>query len=459
MSLAGESFCDPREMLAATLPPRNLCCQRTRSPENRLGGLEGLKLGHWGFPRLWFNRGIVRALGFLSLAGVCLASLGHAEEGPSRLAGRWQAGPLSEVWTVQQWGGACGPRPSGSSQAGGLVQVEQNGAELSIAGLGRAFTTRQCWEQFPGLAPATHSASDRAWKTVCRTGPSDPRQAKVTTAISATDTQLSLNETGEYRFSINDQVCLASVRRTRSYRMLEPKFKPAPAPEPVPSVAPKAEDTRCAHPGPPARLEVRPARKLLRAGESFRFNARVLDERGCSLGVPIRWELGSAEGVRQSPPGTVLVDAGAKEQEIPLMVRAEQKSVQVFVEIASSERYEALLQQGSFNAQGESQKAAEATIATGAIGADSATTSESGDKKTRFLVIVGALLLGLLALAAALLVRKRKPEPAPRASQVVAPRQAISPRITRKICPLCGVNYPGEAVFCGSDGASLVPLN
>ncbi len=403
----------------------------------------------------------MRALGFLSLASISLASLGHAEEGLSRLAGRWQASPLSEVWTVQQWGGACGPRPNGSSQAGGLVQVEQNGTELSIAGLGRAFTTRQCWEQFPGLAPATHSASEHAWKTVCRTGPADPRQAKVTTTISAIDTQLSLNETGEYRFSINDQVCLASVRRTRSYRLLEPKFKPpsAPTPEPLPSVAPKAEDTRCAHPGPPARLEVRPERKLLRAGESFRFSARVLDEHGCALGVPIRWELGSAEGVRQSPPGTVLVDAGAKEQEIPLMVRAEQKSVQVFVEIASSERYEALLQQGSFNAQGESHKAAEATIATGAVGADSATTGEAGDKKTRFLVIVGALLLGFLALAAALVVRKRKPTPKPGASQAVTAPPSIPPRITRKICPLCGVNYPGEAVFCGSDGASLVPLN
>ncbi|MDX2055416.1 MAG: hypothetical protein SFV15_23645 [Polyangiaceae bacterium] len=423
------------------------------------------KLGHWGFAWLWFNWGIVRALGFVWLligaGSVSYTSLGRAQE-PSKLAGRWQAGPLSEVWTMQAWGAACGPQPQGSSQAGGLVQVEEQGAELSITGIGRSFSTRQCWEQFPGLAPATHSAGDRSWKTVCRTSPTDPRQAKVTTSIQATDSTLTLNETGEYRFSINSQICTANVRRTRSYRLLEPKFKPEAAPIPDPVTEPSAPvpvEKRCTEVGAPARLEVRPERKLIRAGEHFRFSARVLDKNGCAVNVPIRWELGKAEGVHQGPPGTVHVDANAREQEVPLLVRAEQKSIQVFIEVASAERYEALLQQGTFNAQGESQKTAEATIPQGAIGAESSTSQEANDKKTRFAVIVGALALGLLALAAALLFLRKKGAPAPAPAPGPPRPQSLRPQITRKICPLCGTQYPAEAVFCGTDGASLVPLN
>jgi hypothetical protein len=29
----------------------------------------------------------------------------------------------------------------------------------------------------------------------------------------------------------------------------------------------------------------------------------------------------------------------------------------------------------------------------------------------------------------------------------------------KKICPVCGVQYPADAQFCGADGAHLVPLN
>lgn len=447
---------------AGKLPPRILCCQRSAARSNRLDGLKRLKLRHWGFRQLWFNCGVVRGLWIILVAGFTVTSPASAQpREPSRLDGRWQAGPLSEAWTVQAWGTACGPRPTGSAAAGGLVQVQQQGVELSIVGLGRKFTTRQCWEQFPGLSAATHSASERAWRTVCRTAPTDPRQAKVTTAISATENTLSLTETGEYKFSINNQTCTTSVRRTRSYRLLEPKFKPPAAPTlPEPALSAKPAETRCAAPGAPVRLEVKPARKLLRAGESFRFTARVLDASGCPLGVPIRWELGSAEGVRQDPPGTVHVEPSAKEQEIPLLAKAEQRSVRVFVEVASSERYEALLQQGVFNAEGESQKGATASITTGAIGAGSATTSEGSDRKTRFAWIVSALALCLLAVGAVLLLRrKRKPQVAPPPAPTDAVRSQGTPPTAQKICPLCGVLYPGNAVFCGTDGASLVPVN
>ena len=40
----------------------------------------------------------------------------------------------------------------------------------------------------------------------------------------------------------------------------------------------------------------------------------------------------------------------------------------------------------------------------------------------------------------------------------LAQRQAPAP-LQKKICPVCGGQYEGDAEFCGSDGATLVPIN
>ena len=37
--------------------------------------------------------------------------------------------------------------------------------------------------------------------------------------------------------------------------------------------------------------------------------------------------------------------------------------------------------------------------------------------------------------------------------------QRGAPTKTRKICPVCGAQFPGESGFCGTCGAALVPVN
>ena len=175
-------------------------------------------------------------------------------------------------WNIGQWGAACGPRPSGGGSGAGPVSVSQSGSELSISGLGRQWSTAECWEQYPGLARRSHSAGTRGWRNVCKTSDSDPRQATVVTTLSATDDIMSFDETGQYQFVIKGQNCTASVRRTRSFHLLQrqgetPKTQEKPpetgqlptGTEPTPP--PKTATGRCATLGPPARLEVRPARK------------------------------------------------------------------------------------------------------------------------------------------------------------------------------------------------------
>src|SRR6188768_983569 len=233
----------------------------------------------WPFPRL--------ALIAATALAFALSSAGVRADVPT-LAGTWTASPLSVSWQLGDWGKACGPAPSGGGEAGGSVSIAQNGSELTIVGVGRTYTTGECWERYPGIQRISHSASARNFQNVCKTAAADPRQAKLVTTISATDSRINFDETGQYQFVIEGQNCTASVRRTRSYSLVSRQGDAQP---PAASAAPTAAKPTarpandCSNAGLPERLEVRPSRKLMRPGESFEFRTSVVDARGCPLPV------------------------------------------------------------------------------------------------------------------------------------------------------------------------------
>src|SRR5258706_14846005 len=71
---------------------------------------------------------------------------------------------------------------------------------------------------------------------------------------------------------------------------------------------------KCASVGEPARLEVRPSRKLLRTGETFAFSAIVLDSNGCGTGTQTSWKIdGEPKGVSVDDKGNVTVAGDAPE--------------------------------------------------------------------------------------------------------------------------------------------------
>ncbi len=423
-------------------------------------------------------------------------------DGKLTLNGSWSASALSESWSVSDWGEACGPKPVGHGAGGGSVRVQEQGGELSISGAGRAFSTAECWEQMPGLARTSHSASGggRAWTTRCSSPANDPRHAAVVTRIQASDTSISLSETGQYQFLIHDTNCTATATRSRSYSLVkrdgeEPPVAsaapiasaapvattlPKPAPEPRPSVKCAAGSA-----GEPARLEVHPSKKLLRAGERFGFRAAVLDAEGCSTGARPTWSIAPgpiASKATIDAAGTLVVEAGADEGKLEIVASILGKSVTVPVEVTSAEHYDALLAAGRDGA-GDDGDAAVAVIATGTIGGRTAVADDKArERKTTFLAIVVGLSLALAFAGLVLARRGRRTDPpdpegspgdgaddedpvrgadasppvTPPAAAKPAPRKAAS---KGKICPTCGERYPGEAVFCGKDGTSLVLVN
>jgi hypothetical protein len=343
-------------------------------------------------------------------------------------------------WVIGDWGTACGPQPAGGGEGAASVIVHETAGELVLSGGGRVYSTTQCWEQYPGIQRVGHTAASRNWKTTCKTPEGDARQATVSTTLAASDERISFYEAGQYQFVIQGQNCTASVGRYRTYTLVQRATTPegiasaasavsaasATASAPA-SAAPPAKpkpppaEPRCKTVGPPARLEVRPARKLIRAGEQFEFRAIVSDSHGCVLGAKPTWaiETGTDQG-EVSQNGLVKVASGAAEGEMRLTASVAGKSTAVVVEIASTARYDALLKSGVFNAEGEVDKPAAVQIASQSIDAAPAVAKDlASDRKRMFVAFVCVVALALAIGGIVLMRRGRRAKAAPQPAAAV----------------------------------------
>jgi len=370
---------------------------------------------------------LVAAVALLVLAGA--APTARADGAP--FDGPWDMTAVTETFTVQQWSAACGPPPvSGVARPAGTVMVLGEGGELVLGGGARALRTDRCLDPMPTLAPEAHSTDGKSWRTRCVTPQSDPRRAVVNTAYFATGPDaIAVAETGRYEFRIGGAHCVADVKRDASLRRVVAPAPAASAPaaaapaetEVAPAAPPPAPKPDCAAPGDPARLEVRPSRKLLRIGDSFAFHALVLDAKGCPTATSIRWSIGALrfkdgrEHVSQP-----LVDARGKvtvpaadfsAATFDVVATAAGHGARASVEVASPGDYEALLAQSGLDANGERDEPSVAILATGSIGASDARAE--GDARRRrlvFMLVVGglALALGILAVVGALRGREAR---------------------------------------------------
>jgi hypothetical protein len=425
--------------------------------------------------------------------------------------GKWSMSPMSETFTVQQWVQGCGPAPvNGNAGGGGTVSVVQEGDELVIMG-GRVFRTNQCWDPTPALQRVAHSAnaSGRAWSTRCATPPSDPRRATITTNVSAlSDTQIVIIETGRYELNLADGKCIADVKRSSTLNLIaragtapsattSAAPAPTPTPTPTPTPPPPTPTTDCSAPGDPARLEVRPSRKLMKPGETFAFKATVADARGCPTTTATTWTVRTPDALAQIDNGKVTLGDGAADGEIDVEVTAAGKSTHVTIVVASPAKYDELLKQSGLDSKGEQSEPSVAVIATGSIGATSV-RAEDGAKKRRlvFIGVVSALVIavGVIALVgarrskrAAAIEReaearhaeklrdyeaRRREKEAQHAAQMKAHLDSVkraqeaaaaataaeAAAYGTMVCPSCRREYPAGAAFCSEDANRLIPL-
>jgi hypothetical protein len=239
-----------------------------------------------------------------------------------------------------------------------------------------------------------------------------------------------------------------------------PTVAPTPAAAPARTASPTPPPAVCSTPGDPARIEVKPARKVLRPGEKFVFRAAVVDAAGCVLDVRPNWSaVNATTGIGLTPSGAVVVSEDAPEGQAELLASISGRGAHVFVEIVSPARYDALLS-GMVDGGGADEIAV-GVVATTALGGR--TTVAQDTAKTRkliFVLVVAALALGL-AVFGFILLRRHAPHPkAEEEDQEPPPSVArIGPPIGQGavVCPSCGGVFPMGSTFCPSDGNHLVP--
>ncbi|MBL8744545.1 MAG: zinc ribbon domain-containing protein, partial [Myxococcales bacterium] len=294
---------------------------------------------------------------------------------------------------------------------------------------------------------------------------------------SATDTSIVFSETGNYEFTIDGSNCKASVSRSRSYKLVqrageepaksaEPPSPPPPPPPPAPTATAKPDpvppyEGDCDPAKSPARFEVRPARKLLRPGESFTLAVVVTDKHGCRLalapdlsaeandtGKGLSFEKLTVKAASDAPAGTanVLATLGGK-------------SVTVVVEVALPEQYDALLKARGLNQAGEDDTAAVAEIAVAFGGSQTEAEDTSKHRRITFLAVAGGVA-ALLAFAGLVLVRRGKRaherDEQPRESAAPSNVTFFDAGSQAMECPKCGRVYPAREGFCADDGTPLV---
>jgi hypothetical protein len=406
-----------------------------------------------------------------------LLTFGSDALGAPTLSGRWEATGLSSKWVDGEWGEHCGPKPASGPGGSGSVTLTQSGSELTLTGGGRTYSTTQCWTTEPGMAVASHTAGARSWKTTCKSPPGAARQVTTTTSLTATDDTITLYETGQYQFMVGANACTASVGRYRTYRLQQRAGASEQGSGAAEAARQPSDESRCAQPGAVHRVEIVPARRLMRAGDTFTFKATGVDAGGCRIKKKPRWTIeGAGTEVTVDADGTVSVSEGAPEAEADVRVTIGQKSATARVEIASRERFEALLAHGAEEPAPAARDAP--AVASKILGAEAAVAEDhASGRKWLFLALIGLAAVGL-GLAGIVVLRRSRtvaaapassrrpsipspvsaPAPPPESAAVAsAPQPASDP--PKKLCPICGRQYPVTSQFCGQDGANLIPLN
>jgi hypothetical protein len=358
-----------------------------------------------------------------AVLGAILACPQSARGQGQALDGAWTMTPMTETFTIQKWGKACGTPPvSGTSLPGGVVQVRSEGGELAIDLGRRTLRTDQCVDPLPTLNKAGHTTDGKTWRTRCVTTPGDSRQGTINAGYFMTgDGTLSIAETGRYETVMQGAHCVADVSRQA---VLHRVAAPAPAPSaaasnsgpetPVAGAATgSAPRTDCSNPGEPVRLEVRPSRKLLRLGEDFAFHAFVVDAAGCRTQTPLRWSLGPARSedgrsvatqASIDANGKLSVPADGLEATFDVIVTAASRGARASVQLASPTRFDALLAQSGLDSKGERDEPSVTSLATSSLGTSSVRAEDGAQRRrTTFIAIIVALalVLGVIAIIGA----------------------------------------------------------
>ena len=316
------------------------------------------------------------------------SACGRARPSRRSVRRRWTMTAVSESFTVQEWSAPCGPAPVVAARCGRQPgDRDRRRGRAPDQRRTRTLRTDQCLDPMPTLArERPHAgraargarAARRRRATRARvvntayfvpraTTPSrSPRRG----ATSSPSTRRTASPTSDAERRSRGRSSRAAERRPRRTRIASRGDRPCRAPPtataapPIPTAATPVPKVDCSvPPGDPARLEVRPSRKLLKHGRHVRFRAVVLDAAAARRGRRSsgRWGRSPSRTGRRTracprstrtgkltiPPPTSPTSRSTSSR------RPRGRSARASVQVTSPANYEALLAQSGLGPTGE----------------------------------------------------------------------------------------------------------
>ena len=421
--------------------------------------------------------------------------------------GDYTSTALREDYTIQNWQSQCGPVPKSTSTGGGAkASIRESNGVLSIASTERSYASNRCYDTMSTLKAdaAQHDAAAGTWRIRCATPEADPRKAVMNTLVAIGKGRVDVIETGRYEIRLQGGYCVADVRRTQAFVRAAAAAAAevdAAAPAPVTSERSQSSEHDCSDPGPAAKLELSPIRKVAVAGSEFRIRVDASDASGCATaptptitggdGLTLEGKHDSVSA-RKEPLRSLLVrvpeDAAEGAQTIVFQQGKAESSVSV--EIVSKARYDELFATGELQTLEEIPDGGTSEPIRFTTPAHHDASGEA--RKRKFLLLVGILVAALALMGLVLSVRARRSRSevrAPLASAAASARSSVPPPLVGVIerppttqdrtlglrragladtarqppavardlrtCPVCSNEFDAPLQFCPHDGAQL----
>ncbi len=382
--------------------------------------------------------------------------------------GEWRAGPLQIRHEVRSWGPDCGPRPPAtSSRPGGTVQISQHGDHLRFSGAVRGATNR-CWSDKPGIRRVSVSFQGQTWTVRCQTPEGDAQPEQGRYVFRASGDTIRFEEETTWNWRLRNSNCQATRRARRTLTRVTATESPDPA---------GSQEPRCASPGPPARIRLRPRETVIAPGERTCIRAQVVDAAGCPLAnhrisLELRMPPGVSAGAFDGRCFTAGERAAEAEGVFRVVAHAGEMHATAEVEVRSEDLSD-LTARRVREGRHDIELQAEAEDAAGV----SARTVKSSNA---WLWAGGGLALLVVLFGVALLTRRRKAtdtteaahEGATAAQPRTRPTEESTPtdpsgspppdpagataRPPLRVCALCGHEDQSGDAFCPNDGSPLL---
>lgn len=243
----------------------------------------------------------------LLAAGSLLAAPAQARDD---LSGTWKEEFTETIYSVEQWGAACGvaPKSPGRKEGGTLWTIRDRGIDLLFEAGGLRFSSSDCQTSNKAVVPKERTEKGQVITISCATPEDAPAYENGLYSFRfASPTRIEFREVTRFSRNIEGSLCAHTRRVFRPYtRVSGPAASDANAASPAPAPQPPADP--CARPGAPVSVAFEPRAATAGQGDTLCLVVQAVDRGGCKVEAPLAWPVnGQPKDLELSPLGCLLI--------------------------------------------------------------------------------------------------------------------------------------------------------